>query len=99
MSISTSVNGTDVVIKVTGNFDISCYDDFNNSIMSNVSSAKLFTVDLGATTYMDSSALGMLLLLREKTSATEAEVVFTNVSEDVMKILQVAKFDQLFQIN
>lgn len=99
MGVSTQASGSDVVIKISGNFDISCYDDFNKAIMENLATAKKFAVDLNETSYMDSSALGMLLLLREKTASTSAEVEFMNVSEDVMKILQVAKFDQLFKIS
>jgi anti-anti-sigma regulatory factor len=48
---------------------------------------------------MDSSALGMLLLLREKLGGQSSKIEFVNVNEEVMKILKVAKFDQLFTIS
>lgn len=98
MTVSTQAQGGEVTIQITGNFDIGCYDDFNQVLSRHLASATKFTVDLAQTTYMDSSALGMLLLLREKTSSSGAKVEFMNVNQDVLKILKVAKFDQLFTI-
>lgn len=99
MSVSTQVSGNIVKILVDGNFDIGCYEAFNQAVVQNINSAEKFVVDLAQTTYMDSSALGMLLLLREKTGGDTSKVEFTNVNDEVMKILQVAKFDQLFTIS
>lgn len=99
MGVATQVSAGVVTIQVDGNFDIGCYDDFNKSLNENLNSATKFVIDLAKTSYMDSSALGMLLLLREKTSGGAVAVEFTNVNEEVMKILKVAKFDQLFTIN
>ena len=98
MSVTATVNNGVVNINIDGNFDIGCYDEFNHALNENIQSAQKFVINLAKTTYMDSSALGMLLLLREKTGGTSSKVEFENVSEDVMKILQVAKFDQLFTI-
>lgn len=98
MSVSTRVDSGVVYINIDGNFDIGCYDDFNRALNENLNSATKFVINLAKTSYMDSSALGMLLLLREKTGGSASKVEFNNVSDDVMKILRVAKFDQLFTI-
>lgn len=98
MGVKTQVNGGVVSIHIKGNFDISCYDDFNRTLNEHLDSASKFVIDLAETTYMDSSALGMLLLLREKTGGEPGKVEFMHVTPEVMNILRVAKFDQLFTI-
>lgn len=95
MSVSASLSGNTVTIRISGNFDISCYEAF----MEHVTTAEKFIVDMGDTSYMDSSALGMLLMLREKTGGEQEKIEFRNVNDDVLKILKVAKFDQLFTIS
>ena len=51
-------------------------------------------VDLSRTSYLDSSALGMLLLLRERC----ADVRVENASDDVRKVLEIANFQRLFEL-
>lgn len=55
-------------------------------------------VDLKETTYMDSSALGMLLLLRDHAGGDNAEVQVVNANSDVRKILAISNFDKLFDL-
>jgi anti-anti-sigma factor len=56
-------------------------------------------VDLKEATYLDSSALGMLLLLRDHVGGDDAEVQVVNTSPDVRKILAISNFDKLFDIS
>ncbi len=49
-------------------------------------------------TYLDSSALGMLLLLRDHAGGDAAEVRIVNCNPDVRKILTISNFEQLFEI-
>ncbi len=99
MSLTSEVSAGVVTIMVEGNFDIGCYDAFNKTLNDNLNSASKFVIDLSKASYMDSSALGMLLLLREKLGGQSSKIEFVNVNEEVMKILKVAKFDQLFTIS
>ncbi|MBD3610967.1 MAG: STAS domain-containing protein [Hydrogenovibrio crunogenus] len=99
MSLTSRVTEDAVNIYVEGNFDIGCYDEFNKALNDNLNTSSKFVIDLSKTTYMDSSALGMMLLLREKLGGQSSKVEFINVNDSVMKILCDAKFDQLFTIN
>ena len=54
-------------------------------------------IDLKDVTYMDSSALGMLLVLRK--GARNRDVSITGASESVRRILSIANFDKLFNID
>ncbi|MER2102541.1 MAG: STAS domain-containing protein, partial [Pseudomonas atacamensis] len=56
-------------------------------------------VDLKEATYLDSSALGMLLLLRDHAGGDESDIRVVNSSSDVKKILAISNFDKLFDIS
>jgi anti-anti-sigma regulatory factor len=49
--------------------------------------------------YLDSSALGMLLLLRDHAGGDSANVQITKCNQDVKKILTISNFEQLFKID
>lgn len=87
-----------LTIKVTGRFDFSLHEDFRSAYTNEISSGARVVVDLGAVEYMDSSALGMLLLLREFAGEDLADVRLVNANAEIRNILQVSNFDQLFKI-
>jgi len=62
-----SKNGDEVTVSVAGRFDYRIYDSFKASFSNINEESKTVNVDLSETEYMDSSALGMLLMLREPT--------------------------------
>ncbi len=47
---------------------------------------------------MDSSALGMLLILRDRLGCNGDRQVIVNCNKDILEILQVSNFDKLFTI-
>ncbi|BCN93225.1 anti-anti-sigma regulatory factor [Thiomicrorhabdus immobilis] len=87
-----------VTIQLGGSFDVSQYEKFKTICKKYDSSENRFKIDFAKTLYMDSSALGMLLLLREQTKGDKERVKLVNVSGTVNKILEVAHFNQLFTI-
>ena len=99
MGVQVQVDGKVVTISLLGSFDIGCYEAFNDSYKPYLSQAdNVFIIDMDEATYMDSSALGMLLLLRDRIGGDKERVIITNVGDSVMEILKVANFDQLFNI-
>ncbi|MCY1445193.1 STAS-domain containing protein [compost metagenome] len=56
-------------------------------------------VDLKGATYLDSSALGMLLLLRDHAGGEQAQISLIHCNPDVRKILSISNFEQLFSIS
>lgn len=87
-----------VTIRLGGSFDVSQYEKFKMICKKYDSSENRFELDFEKTIYMDSSALGMLLLLREQTKGDRGKVKLINVTGTVLKILEVAHFSQLFTI-
>ncbi|MNH48012.1 hypothetical protein D3C79_1115530 [compost metagenome] len=56
-------------------------------------------MDLREATYLDSSALGMLLMLRDYIGGDESQIRVVNTNSDVRKILAISNFDKLFDIS
>jgi anti-anti-sigma factor len=85
------------VIKVKGRFDFSCHAAFREAYTKATGCAD-FVVDMDETSYMDSAALGMLLLLREHASQNGGRVTITNCRGQTYDVLQIANFHRLFKI-
>ena len=101
MQINVTTGNDAVIIKLQGRFDFNSHRNFRASIdtvLSNPQQRKIIRVDLGAVDYLDSSALGMLLILRDKAQAIGGTVELINCHGNVAQILDVANFKALFSI-
>lgn len=85
-------------LKLTGRFDFSAHRDFRHGYQPLLDDKGLreIVLDFEEVEYVDSSALGMLLLLKEKAAAAGKSVVLANCSGFVMEVFQVVNFQQLF---
>jgi anti-anti-sigma factor len=99
MSITSSLSNdqTTVIIKVAGRFDFSTHQDFVQTYKGFSKGEKSYVVDLAGAEYMDSSAMGMLLQLREYNRPGE-NVVLIHCNEAVTDVLRIANFGKLFNI-
>ena len=91
-------SGKELTIKVDGRFDFSAHQEFRDAYEAISSDVQSFIVDLGSTSYLDSSALGMLLLLTDHAGGDNANIKIIKCNEDVRKILTISNFEQLFTI-
>ena len=100
MAVNSSVSsdGREVTIKVSGRFDFSQHQAFRAACNSLNTAVQKFVVDLGGTEYVDSSALGMLLVLRDKVGEKKENVKIVKARPEVKKILEIANFDKLFLV-
>jgi len=57
-----------------------------------------YLVDLAGTDYLDSSALGMLLLLKEKADSESCSVRLVGFTDEIKEILVIASFDKIFTL-
>ncbi len=95
----TSADGSELTIEIQGRFDFSAHQDFRGAYESMSTPPNRYKVDMSDTTYLDSSALGMLLLLRDHAGGDNSSIEIVNCSPDVKKILSISNFEQLFNIN
>lgn len=102
MTIHLSIHKDLAVLSIRGRFDFSVHGVFRKLSEEALAQAevKRVEVNLEHVDYLDSSALGMLLLLREKAaSAGKKEVGLMGVRGVVLQVLEVANFGRLFPIN
>ncbi|MDH5545977.1 MAG: STAS domain-containing protein [Gammaproteobacteria bacterium] len=97
MPVSSKENGGSVNIVVTGRFDFNDHSNFRESYRNFAPSAR-YNIDMSGTEYMDSSALGMLLLLREHAGGDSASITISGCKPEIHKILSIANFQKLFEI-
>lgn len=95
---TVSADGSQVTIYIQGRFDFSSHQEFRNAYEKLSKVPSRYRVDLQGTSYLDSSALGMLLLLRDHAGGERSEIEIINCSQDVKKILMISNFEQLFAI-
>lgn len=99
VAAKTVDDGRTVNIMIDGRFDFSVQQAFRNAYRNNKDAGTQFNVDLSATEYMDSSALGMLLLLKEHVSNIKGSIVLVRPSATIRKILEMANFNRQFTIS
>lgn len=87
-------------IALAGRFDFSAFRRFRDSYEPLLGASRVteIRVDLAGVELMDSAALGMLLLLRDKAEARGKQVSLSHCTAGVREILSAASFDQLFEL-
>lgn len=98
VSHDISDDGKVVTIFVEERFDFSLHQVFRDAYSDAEMSNGTFVLDLHATTYMDSSALGMILLLKDYAEASGSKIIIKNANESVYKVLYIAQFNRLMDI-
>jgi anti-anti-sigma factor len=98
ISSQLSIDGNEMTLKIDGRFDFSQHQAFRAKLEATNGQVRNYTVDLGDSEYMDSAALGMLLLLLEKAGGSRERVKLVNPNPTVRKILEIANFDKLFTL-
>jgi anti-anti-sigma factor len=90
-----------VTIKLVGRFDFNTHREFRAAYEPLVadSAVRSVVVDFAGVDYLDSSALGMLLMLRDKLGGANKEVALSGVRGNVKQVLDIANFGKLFQIS
>ena len=100
MEIKVTTAGSVATLYMKGRFDFSAHRSFKDAYDSLLQQKNITSleINLAEVAYMDSSALGMLLLLHERAQAESKEVVLSRANSTVMQILDIANFGKLFTI-
>lgn len=97
IKVSESENTGTITISISERFDFYSHKEFRASYKDCLNSSK-YIIDLRDVKYIDSSALGMMLLLREHAHKNSGRVVIANCNPQIRKILQIANFGRLFEV-
>ena len=88
-------------VTLGGRFDFNSHREFRSACDTALGDPEVrnIEIDFGRVDYLDSSALGMLLQLRERAAESSRPVKLANCSGIVGDVLKVANFGKLFAIN
>ena len=100
MSVSANISddGNKIELSISGRFDFNDHRDFRESYRNSSPGAE-YVVNMKSAQYLDSSALGMLLLLREHAGGDKARISIINTPSEIMKIFKISNFQNLFTIS
>lgn len=100
MQTSTTVTNGKAVVRLQGRFDFSAHRELRDACGALLASAEVreLDLDLGGVHYIDSSALGMLLLLKERADTAKKPVALQNCTGTVRQVLEIANFGKIFSI-
>ena len=96
ITTSVSDSGSTLTIHVKGRFDFNSATEFHNSYKDICDQHDCFIIDMEETEYIDSSALGAMLLLRDE--VTDGEVSIMNAPEFAKRMFKSTLFDSLFKV-
>lgn len=100
MEIRQIKAGNVATLFLSGRFDFNSHREFKEAYTLFLTDPEVSTleVNFANVVYLDSSALGMLLMLRERGEGVGKQVVLRNPNEIVAQILDIANFHKLFTI-
>jgi len=93
-----SPDGATLTIKISDRFDFNVHAQLRAAYRSDGKRYAGYVVDLKDTTYMDSSALGMLLQIKEYAGGGEGAIRIRNAGVGIKDILRIANFEKLMTI-
>ena len=97
---SMSPDGKSITINISGRFDFAVQNEFRDCYHHcKPDDGVNFVIDMSNASYMDSSALGMLLMMREHLGGNIADISLVNCSPEINNILTVANFQSLFAMS
>jgi anti-anti-sigma factor len=85
---------------LVGQFDFNMHKDFrlaSQELLDHTGVDEIL-VDFDQVPFLDSSALGMLLLLKERSALQKKTLALVNCHDTVQQVLEIACFNKMFTI-
>ena len=97
--VAVKEGGSTLTISIEGRFDFSVLQEFRDAYSDKLDSGNSFVIDLAQTEYIDSSALGMLLNMKNHLGIDDRMIEIKNCQPNLMKIFNIAHFDKKFKFD
>lgn len=96
----TTANNT-ATICLRGHFAFDAHREFKAAYKNQLANSNIgnIVVDLSGVQYLDSSALGMLLVLRDHVLSANKSLTLSKPSNVTARTFDIASFDRMFTIN
>ena len=100
MAVKTQISedGKVLTIGIPSRLDITAHKDFGEAYKDKLGPISSCIIDMAEVEFLDSSALGMLLMFRESAVAENVDISIANCSPGIKKIFAMANFDKLFKM-
>lgn len=99
MDFSMLTNGKTCQIRMNGSFTYNDNHKFRDIIhLLSTAAVNEMDLDFAGVDFVDSAALGMLLLLRDESQKRGVDMTLRSPHGQVEKMFTLSKFDQLFSI-
>ncbi len=86
-------------VRLRGRFVFASHREFNDAVDAALKTSEPnVIIDLSDTVYIDSAALGMLLLARHRAEQLGKTITLKGAEGTVLQVLQIANFDRLFTV-
>jgi anti-sigma B factor antagonist len=95
-AITAAWTGGNVVLTASGELDLAAAAAWDASVSETLGQMPTgITVDLGATTFVDSSGLRLILLLTQEANARGVSCTVVNISPSVARLLEITGMTDL----
>lgn len=100
MEHSINISGAQVMVKLSGQLTFADAKKFKEILdLASDTQIKNISLDFASVTFIDSSGMGMLLLLRDECMNKSVNLNILAPQGQVEKIFKISKFYELFSIN
>ncbi len=86
-----------LTIHIAGEFNYGAREKFRESYVNEPADSH-YVIDFSDATGLDSSALGMMLMLRTHAKHRADDITITNCNQTIRKLLELAQFHKLFRM-
>lgn len=97
MTIEKNLNGTELVIALTGRLDTTTAPELDAEIKQSIAGIDKLVLDFTALEYLSSAGL-RVLLSAQKTMNKQGEMIIKNVNETIYEIFEVTGFIDVLTI-
>ena len=98
MTVTVEVHGTVASINLSGNVDYSSQEDIRKANRQALSNAQVreIQVNCAELTFLDSSVIRALLILKKEADEDGKSLVLLNCNENTREVFEIGGFDRMF---
>ncbi len=98
MSYKIEEEGNSRIVHLTGEIDMDVVEKAKEVIFPHIDSGKEVHLNLSQVQYMDSSGISVLIESHQKALEKNTKVIIKDVSKSVLKVIMMAKLEQILNL-
>ena len=99
MTYKIEENGNSRIIHLTGEIDMDVADKARQSILPLIEAGHEVHLNLSKVEYMDSSGISVLIESHQKAMELGTKVTLKEISKSVLKVIMMAKLEQILNLD